>query len=147
MGWVEKEHVSPLDDLPVQGLFYLIGDVVAQQIGHDRKAGHKLRMIDFPSGKQCELWPSHSQELGGMVHIVGELDLPFQHTRDQAAIWVDLMAEEGNNYPSQIVGSNSLMVFDPGTEESFLIVYDPEAGQMQDVIAITPELDLGDFLN
>ena len=146
MGWVEKEHASHLDDIPVQGLFYLIGDVVAQQTGRDWKADHKLRMMAFPSGKQCELWPSHIQELGGIVHIVGELDLPFRHTRDQAAIWVDLMAEEGN-YCSQLVGSNSLMVFDPGTDKSFLIVYDPEKGQMKDVIAITPELNLGDFLD
>ena len=136
MAWVEKERTLPLDDWPVHGLFYLIGDIIAKQDGRDWKKGQKLRMIAFPSGKQCELWESRIPELGGIVHIFGEFDLPFFHTRYQASIWAELIAEE-HNYHSRTIGDNGLVVFDPDTGESFLIVYDDDARQMKDVVRMT----------
>ena len=136
MAWVEKERSLPLDDVPVHGLFYLIGDIIAKQDGRDRKKGQKLRMMAFPSGKQCELWKSRIPELGGIVHIFGECDLPFFHTRDQASIWAELMAEE-HGYQAQTVGDDSLAIFDPDTGKSFLISYDNDAKQMKDVVRMT----------
>ena len=136
MAWVEKERSLPLDDLPIHGLFYLIGDIIAKQDGRDWKKGQKLRMIAFPSGKRCELWESRIPDLGGIVHIFGEFDLPFCHTRDQASIWAELMAEE-HGYHVQLVGDERLAAFDPDTGESFLIIYDNGAKQITDVVRMT----------
>ena len=71
MGWIEKEKTSPIDSLPVEGLFYLDGDRLAEVFDRDWTKGQKLPLIAFPSGEEFEIWPSSDPETIGIVHLFG----------------------------------------------------------------------------
>lgn len=142
MGWVEKSQPTSFDNLPIPGLRFLDGDVVARKIGRDNWiAGLKYPEIVFPSGEQCDIWESSDPDVWGIVHITGEMDLPFKDTRDRAFERASNIAE-ACGYVVRKVGENGLEFYGSDEDENFLIVYDNEAGQIKDVVKITNNLNL-----
>jgi hypothetical protein len=141
MGWYDKEQATPFDDKPILGLRFLDGNLLAQRIRQDWTIGQKYPEIVFPSGEHCDIWESSNPEAWGIVHIAGEMDLPFKDTRDRAYVQARDIAEQVG-YMVRRVGENGLEFYGFGEDENFLIVYDNQAGQMKDVIRITPQLDL-----
>jgi hypothetical protein len=142
MGWIEKSRPTPFDDKPIPGLRFLDGDVVARKIGRDDwTAGQKYPEIVFPSGEQCDIWESSNPEVWGIVHIAGEMDLPFRDNRDRAFEQASDIAEQVG-YVVRKVGENGLEFYGLDEDENYLIVYDNDTGQMKDVVRITGALDL-----
>ena len=136
MTWVEKGQVTAFDKgSPLTGLFYLDGDIVARLSRRDWTVGQKMPMLAFPSGEEFPLWESADPAAGGVVHLFGELDLPFKDTRERAFERVAYVAEQVG-YRVQRVGENGLAVWGHGADERVLITYDPESGQMQDVVPL-----------
>lgn len=134
MSWVEKGRPTPFDAEPInQGFFYLDGDIVAQFVGRDWTTGQKLPMISFPSGEEFQIWESSAPAVGGIVHLFGEMDLPFKGDRDEAYETACHIAEECG-YSAVKVGEYGLEVRGQDEEEHFLITYDPAAPQMLDVM-------------
>ncbi|MCZ7554595.1 MAG: DUF2958 domain-containing protein [Anaerolineales bacterium] len=138
MGWVKKEAPTPFDEVPLAGLFFLDGDVLARLWGRDWTAGEKFPMIAFPSGEEFQIWESSNPERGGIVHIFGEMDLPLKGTRDEAYAQASDVGEQCG-YIARQIGENQLEVWGNDDDEHFLITYNSEAGEIQDITKIKPE--------
>lgn len=138
MSWVEKGAPTPFDGQPIQGLFYLDGDVLARRVGKDWTAGQKYPMVAFPSGVECLLWEPGEPEQLGVVHIFGELDLPLSGTPEDAFERANDIAEQCG-YLARRVGEDRLEVWGHDEDEHFLIAYDREQGRMADVVPVKDE--------
>lgn len=132
MGWTEKAQPTPFDELPIPGLWFLDGDILAQVINRDWTVGQKYPTVVFPSGERFDLWETGNPEAWGIVHIYGEMDLPFKDHRDRAFDHAARTAE-CCGYMVRKVGEDGLEVWGHDDEEHFLITYDNEAGQMLDI--------------
>jgi hypothetical protein len=132
MGWTEKDQPTPFDNLPLPGLFFLDGDVLARLVHRNWTAGQKLPMVTFPSGQEFELWEASHPDAGGIVHIFGEIDLPYKGTRDDAFEHAENIAE-ACGYSAQKVGEQGLKVRGQDPDENFLITYDPDSQQIHDI--------------
>lgn len=138
MAWFKKEEPTPFDNIPLSGLFFLDGDILAKLWGRDWTAGEKYPMLAFPSGEEFELWESGRPERGGVVHIFGEMDLPFRSTRDEAFRQATHIGEQCD-YIVRPVGEDRLEVWGHDDDEHFLITYNAERGEMQDIVRLKPE--------
>ena len=74
MAWIEKHQPTPFDNTPIDGLFFLDGDVLASIFLQDWTKGHMLPMIAFESGREFELWETGKPDRH-IVHLFGEMDL------------------------------------------------------------------------
>jgi len=138
MGWSKKEEPTPFDGMPLSGLFFLDGDILARLWGRDWTAGEKFPMIAFPSGEEFEIWESGNPARGGIVHIFGEMDLPLKGMRDEAYAQASYIGEQCG-YVARKIGDNQLEVWGNDDDEHFLITYSSEAGEIQDITKIKPE--------
>jgi hypothetical protein len=134
MAWVEKQQKTPFEqsELPLHGLFFLDGDVLAQVFNREGTKGMKYAMLTFPSGREFSLWESSSLESGGIVHLFGEMDLPLYSTRDEAFERANDIAEQVG-YLARKQGEDGLEVAGHDTHEHYLITYDPSQRKMVDV--------------
>ena len=138
MGWSKKEEPTPFDGMPLSGLFFLDGDILAKLWGRDWTAGEKFPMIAFPSGEEFQIWESSNPERGGIVHIFGEMDLPLKGNRDEAYAQACHVGEQCG-YVARQIGDNQLEVWGNDDDEHFLITYNSEAGEIQDIAKVKPE--------
>lgn len=132
MGWFKKEEPTPFDEMPLAGLFFLDGDLLAHLVGRDWTVGEKLPMLAFPSGEEFQLWE------GGIVHIFGEMDLLLEDTRDEAYSHASHIGEQCGHVVRP-VGEDQLEVWGQDDDEYFLITYDNDAGQIRDITKVKPE--------
>lgn len=138
MGWYKKEDPTPFDELPLAGLFFLDGDLLAKLVGRSWTVGEKYPMIAFPSEEEFELWESSKPERGGIIHIFGEMDLPLKGTREEALRIASHIGEQCG-YIVQQVGNEQLAVWGNDDDEHFLITYDQQAGEIRDIAKVKPE--------
>jgi hypothetical protein len=139
MGWIEKDKPSPLDDQPIEGLFWLDGDVMARFVNRDWTKGYKLPLIAFPSGEEFEIWPSSNPEIIGIVHLFGELDLSLKgHNRASAFEHAFDVAEQCG-YAVYPVGEDQLEVWGHDVDEHYLLTFDNEARLIANVEPVKEE--------
>jgi len=69
MSWTEKTHPTPFDNLPLPGLFFIDGDILARLIQRNWTAGQKLPMVAFPSGQEFELWETSNPKQADRAHL------------------------------------------------------------------------------
>lgn len=138
MGWSKKEEPTPFDGMPLSGLFFLDGDILARLWGRDWTVGEKFPMIAFPSGEEFQIWESSDPERGGIVHIFGEMDLPLKGTRDEAYTQASYVGEQCG-YIARQIGENQLEVWGNDDDEHFLITYNNQAGEIQDIVKVKRE--------
>jgi hypothetical protein len=133
MAWVEKRQPTVFEqmEIPIQGLFFWDGDVLATVFGRDGTKGMKYAMLSFPSGREFALWESNS-ERGGLVHLFGEMDLLLFSTRDEAFERANDIAEQVG-YLARKQGEDGLEVAGQDTHEHYLITYDDAQRKMVDV--------------
>src|SRR5687767_10293221 len=84
MSWYAKESPTPFDTTPIDGLFFLHGDILARVVQQEWTKGMKYPMLDFPSGVACELWEAGGSATGALLHLFGEMDIPLYSTHTQA---------------------------------------------------------------
>ena len=135
MGWYEKEQSTPFDELPLPGLWFLDGDTMAQIIGRNWTVDQKYPQVVFPSGEAFDIWETSTPDVWGIVHIYGEMDLPYRDSRDRAYEQASHIAEQ-LGYMVQKVGDDGLEAWGHDDDEHFLITYDSEAGQMVDIAPV-----------
>ena len=138
MSWIEKAQPTPFDNLPLPGLFFLDGDLLARRIGRTWTTGQKYPMIAFPSGKECELWETSDPDAGAIVHIFGEIDLPFRDSRDRAYEQASEIAE-ACGYLTRKQGEDRLELWGHDTDEHVVVLYDTASGHMLDIQPIPDE--------
>jgi hypothetical protein len=81
MAWKEKGQSFSFEHQPLEGLFLLDGDVIAEEIGRDWTRGQKYPRLAFPSGLKFDIWEGRESPI---IHLFGELDLALRSTRDEA---------------------------------------------------------------
>ena len=132
MSWAEKGTPTPFDKQPIPGLYFLDGDVVAELFGRDWTRGQALPLIAFPSGVECELWESSSQEARGVVHLFGEMDLPLRADPKQVEAQAQEVAQ-ACGYVVSRVGESSWHLTGHDQDENLLVTYDEVTGMMVNV--------------
>lgn len=160
MSWIEKSAPTSFDNLPIHGLCFLNGDMLARVLtlkygevetpflNPNWLKDQKLPQVEFPSGLSFDIWETSDPERGGIVHIFGEMDLPYFDTRDRA--WEQ--ASEIAEYVGYAVvqrGEDQLEVIGHDEDEHFLITYDPQERRIADILQISydsQERRLGDIL-
>lgn len=150
MSWIEKRQRSSLDEHEIEGLHYLDGAVLArlfmQEYGKVETPlfrpewirDQKFPQIEFPSGLTFDIWEASSPEKGGIVHLFGEMDLPYFDTRESAWELASDIAEQVG-YRAHKRGENQLEVRGDEAGEHFLITYDDQQRRMTDIALMTPE--------
>jgi hypothetical protein len=151
MAWLEKSKPTPLDGLPIHGLYFLDGDQVAHVIQGDWTKGQKYPVLAFPSGLECDLWSTGNPDSLATVHLFGEMDLPLADTRDEAYRQADDIAEQCG-YLAHKVGEDRIEVVGHDTGEHLMLVYDNDTHRMVDVQPIIEKQTrlitrLGDLLD
>ncbi len=136
MTWIEKAQPTPLDDKPIEGLWFLDGDQLARRLAQDWTRGQKYPLIVFPSKLECDIWPAGNPEAIAIVHLFGEMDLPLGVDRDTAFESANAIAEQAG-YIARRIGEDTLEVWGHGYHEHLKIVFDNEARRMVNIIAIT----------
>ncbi len=130
MPWYEKEHSTPFDTQPINGLYFLNGDLLAQQYNQEWVKGKKYPTISFPSGLARELWDSSDN--GGILNIFGAFELQRKTTRDEGFEGaIEFASEYG--YTLARRGENELMVFNPYTAHGYAVTYDNRARTITNV--------------
>jgi len=133
MSWYEKSHTTRLEsaDLPIHGLMFLDGDLLAKLFSYKFLEGQKFPQIAFPSSLDFEIWESH--EAGnGIIHLFGEIDLNYRSDRDAAYTHAKNIAEQVG-YLAHKVGENQLEVIGQDDGEHYLITYDNAERRMVNV--------------
>lgn len=138
MTWIEKGQPTPFDNQPIEGLWFLDGDQVAREFGNDWVKGQKLPLIHFPSEEVCDISLAADPKSIAIVHLFGEMDLPYGTDREGAFEQANSIAEEVG-YLAQRVGENAIEIRSPYDGEHFKIVFDNEARHMVDVIPVHEE--------
>ena len=128
MSWHTKEQLTPFEAQPIDGLFFLIGDLYAKAQNAPYAAGMKYPKLMFPSGAACEVWGIEYP----LVHIFDALDLPLFESRDSAYVTA-LEWNEDSYYSVFKVGDDQLEVWDHATESVYTLIYDNKAEQIKNV--------------
>lgn len=129
MAWFRKEDPTPFDATPIPGLFFLHGDLWAQQWRNLWVEGRKYPMVRFPSGQDFPIWEGSPSPI---IHIYGEMDLPLYDTCQTALKQANLIAE-ACGYMARKIGDTQLEVWGHEDAEHFLISYDNEARMILDI--------------
>ncbi len=150
MSWIEKRQRASFDELPIHGLHYLDGDVLARLLALKYQETQtpffkpewlkqqKSPQVQFPSGMSFDIWETSSPESGGIVHIYGEMDLPYFDTRDRAFDQANDIAEQVG-YLARKRGDNQLEVIGHDEGEHFVISYDNQERRIADIALVKRE--------
>lgn len=152
MSWIEKSASTSFDSLPIYGLCFLNGDVLARLLS--LKYGdvetpffnpnwlkdQKLPQVEFPSGLSFDIWEISDSERGGILHLFGEMDLPYFDTRDSAWDAASHIAEQVG-YAVRKRGESQLVLIGHDDEERYLITYDDAERRMMNVEKLTEPVE------
>ncbi|MBZ0280290.1 MAG: hypothetical protein K8L97_06090 [Anaerolineae bacterium] len=130
MAWYNKESVTRLDEIPVEGVFFLDSDLAAKKLPLFHLLGMKCPMIAFPSGEACPI--AWERENSPYVYLFPGMDLPLFDTYPHALQRALEQAEDawftvfGN-------GENQLELWSHLGEEVFFVTYDNVQRRMVDL--------------
>lgn len=130
MTWYNKEARIRLDEIPVEGVFFLDSDLAAKKLPLFHLLGMKCPMIAFPSGEACPI--AWDREDSPQVYLFPGMDLPLYDTYPHALQRALEQAEDawftvfGN-------GENQLELWSHLSEEVFFVTYDNEQQRMVDL--------------
>lgn len=140
MSWYEKSQPTSFDTNPIEGLYYLNGDALSRVLRTPYLEGQKLPLVVFPSGIELEIWES-SENGNAIVHLFGEMDLPYRQTRNAAFTQAQKVAEQ-LGYVVKKVSKYQLELQGYEDEEHFLITYHSALDRMEDVQRIKTPSEL-----
>lgn len=151
MAWVEKYTPTSLDELPIHGLHFLDGDMLARFLilkygavetpffNPNWLKNQKLPQVEFPSGLSFDVWES-SPEAEATVHLFGEMDVSYRSTRDEALAHAQRIAEV-IGYAVRARGAALLDVWSAEEDERFTLTYDNEERRMVNVERLTEAVE------
>lgn len=92
--WFEREQPTPFENSQILGRRDLNGDELALKYHQQWIEGKKYPIIHFPSGTEREITIGRGEKTAPHVHLFGNLELPYQSTRDEAFDVVVPVAQE-----------------------------------------------------
>ena len=130
--WFEREQPTPFDQSQIQGRRDLHGDELALKYHQQWVEGKKYPIVHFPSGTERELTIGRGEQVVPHIYIFGNLELPYQSTRDEAFnLIVPLAHQQG--YILSKKEEWGLRIANPQTSRSYVLTYDNEARRIQNV--------------
>lgn len=138
MTWHSKEQPVPFTSLPMPGLQFLHGDVIAKRYRQDWTAGKKYPLIQFPSGLEREVLAGSDQPEQPAIHIFGALAIPYHSTRD-AAYETSLSVASDYGYEVSAQGNDTLVIVNPDAGRSYRLTYDNDAQTLVDLVHFPEE--------
>lgn len=132
MSWYSKETTTPFDEQPIEGLQFLSGDMLARVFNAPYLVDQKYPVVWFPSGIKCDIWETSNEKLAGIIHLFGEMDLPYQQSRDEAFESAQYIAEQVGYFVKQ-VDEDKLELRGFDEDEQLLVIYDNTEKRMLDV--------------
>lgn len=138
MSWYEKGRSTPFDHKPIEGLWFLDGDQLAEMYQRSWTEGQKYPVVVFPSGEHYAIWESADPENAGIIHLFGEMDLRYNDTRDLAYEYARQVAEQCGYYVER-VGENQLKLVGHDRDEHLIVTYDNQQKRMVDVVSVQDE--------
>ena len=138
MSWYEKNKPTAFDNKPIEGLWFLDGDQLAQLYGKSWTRNQKYPVIVFPSGEWYDIWESGDPNNAGVLHLFGEMDLRYNDTRDEAFEHAQYVAEQCGYYV-QKVGDTQLKLVGHDSDEHLIVTYDNQQKRMMDVAPVKDE--------
>ncbi|MEO8611649.1 MAG: DUF2958 domain-containing protein [Chloroflexota bacterium] len=136
MSWYRKEAPTPFEQQPLEGLFFLDGNLVSRVVEQQWTEGMKYPMISFPSGAAFELWESN------LLHFFGEMDLSLFSTRDEGQKSAsDIASIIG--YLAIPRGDSQLELVGQDTDEHFLLTFDNAQRRIVDAVPMTNPVERG----
>lgn len=130
MSWYHKEQSTPFDNLPIDGLEFLSGAILAQLFKQEHLNNQKYPVIHFPSGLTRELV---HYEQGRAIHLFGGLALPQAASRDEAYTQVQPVVQE-SGYELARQGTDWLIVLNPASGRGYRVRYDNRTRQIADIL-------------
>lgn len=150
MSWIEKHQPTSFDEIPIHGLHFLDGDMLVRVLALQYGAvetpffnpewlkEQKLPQVQFPSGLSFDVWETSTPESGGIVHVYGEMDLPYFDMVDSAFEQANDIAKQ-LGYLVRKRGENGLEVIGHDEGEHFLITYDNQERRIDNIELVKRE--------
>lgn len=135
MAWLEKQQSFPYEYSPIEGLFFLDGDLLSRKHNTNSVKGQKYPLLMLPSGEQCQLFDIRDPQ-NPKVHIFGEMDLPLFQSRDDAYIYAAKIAE-AVGYVVHKADENAIDAL--SEEGKYRIIYDAKTNRLSDVVQVFDE--------
>ena len=136
MSRYSKELTTQFDANTPEGFYYIDGDILATLMKQKITKNQKFPMIAFPSGESFQVWESTSTAKG-IVHLFGEMDLPYQQNFDDAYQHVQEIAEV-LGYGVVKAGDNQLDLHGYDEIEHLRVTYDSEGSFIVNIEKIPP---------
>jgi hypothetical protein len=130
MPWYNKESSTPFDRTTYTGLKHLHGDVLAQRYGQEWVKGKKYPVISFPSGIECELQRSATNQHA--LQLFGDIKLPYQADLEGAFDYLHQIQTDRN----LVVVKHSasvLMLTDLTTQRGYFVAYNNVERRIADI--------------
>jgi hypothetical protein len=137
MSWIEQAQHAPFENQPIDGLYFLDGNILARRLGFEPAKYQKYPLIAFPSGLACDVWEGQDPK-NPTVHLFGEMDLSLRATRDEAFTHANDIAEQVG-YQASKIGETDLELRGHNAEEHLLVSYDNHKRSMIDVKLVLPK--------
>lgn len=130
MPWYTKEHTTSLEQTPIEGLWFLIGDVLAEPYHQAQLRGKRYPLITFPSGLTREIWTRDAHHT--LIHLFGGVELERTSSCDAAYDSLRVMAEQ---YGYQVVkyGSSRLVLLNPQTGYGYTLIFNPADTEIENI--------------
>jgi hypothetical protein len=114
MSWYSKERQTVFDSTPIEGLFFVDGNIFERVNRREYAWGMKNPRIVFPSGEDFEVW----DEEHFFVNINDAMDLPYFDTCQEAFERAKGFITTGLspiNYIEKLNDSNLLLYSEPNS--------------------------------
>jgi hypothetical protein len=130
--WIEHDQPTPFDRFSIEGRRDLGGDGLALKYHQVWVEGKKYPIIHFPSDVEREITIGRGNPEEPHIHIFGNLELPYQHSRDEAYDHVIPFAQEQGLILSK-EHDKRLRIANPHTGRSTLLTFDNDARHLSNV--------------
>ena len=139
MSWISKEHGTPFDHTPIEGLFFLDGDAYSRVIERDTTIGMKYPKIAFPSGRAYEVSVHGEQQL--WVHLFADFAVPLFSDRDTAFTHLNtrITSTDYIAYFVHPVNDDSVLIWGKTEQERLLVSYHQSLQLIRDIQGVSGE--------
>lgn len=132
MPWYSKEQLTPFDNITLDGMLFLSGDVLARQYRQEWVKGQTYPVVQFPSGMVRELKPGKPDSPPDFIHLTGHLMLPYRASRDGA--YFHLVAQDvDEEHLILLRGETELSIDTKASGRRIQVTYDPATGHPLDI--------------
>lgn len=122
MPWHEKDQPTPVENTPIPGLSFLIGDLFARRYRQRHLKGQKYATMTFPSGLTREMLSSADPHQPDTIHLLGSLYVPLERpSADSHREAVTLAQTQG--YQTRLIDAETLLIWRPQAGEHFRVRY------------------------